>query len=67
MKLDKIRFARVIAYCISNGMNISAYEVETLDDLIDIDGKPVTVPGKASPSACISLFVWIVGMAWVMA
>lgn len=41
MKLDKITFGRVVAHCVSNGMSVGEYEVERLDQLIDI---PVVEP-----------------------
>lgn len=37
MKLDKIKFGRLVAHCISNGMSAGEYEVDTLDQLCDID------------------------------
>jgi hypothetical protein len=49
MKLDKIKFARVIAHCISNGMSAGEYEVDTLDTLIDID-VPQVQPYGAMPA-----------------
>lgn len=36
MKLDKIAFAKVVAWCVHNGMSIGTEEVEELDRLIDI-------------------------------
>lgn len=36
-KLDKMKFARVVAHCVSNGMSAGEYEVNTLDELIDIE------------------------------
>ncbi len=48
MKLDKIKFARVIAHCVSNGMSAGEYEVDTLDTLIDVD---IPQPDIAYPSA----------------
>lgn len=44
MKLDKIAFAKVVAHCVYNGMSAGEYEVEELDNLIDI---PVPEPVKS--------------------
>lgn len=48
MKLDKMKFARIIAHCVSNGMSAGEYEVNTLDELIDIDVS-VQQSAKANP------------------
>jgi ribosomal protein L7/L12 len=37
MKLDKLKFARLVAHCVSNGMSAGEYEVNTLDEICDID------------------------------
>lgn len=42
MKLDKIKFARLIAFCISNGMDAGEPEINFIDDIIDIE--PGAVP-----------------------
>lgn len=39
MKLDKIKFAKVVAF-ISNGFGVD--DIQTLDDMIDIDVEPVS-------------------------
>lgn len=39
MKLDKIKFAKVVAF-ISNGFCVD--DVQTLDDMIDVDVKPIS-------------------------
>lgn len=37
VKLDKMTFARLIAHCVSNGMSAGEYEVNTLDDIVQIE------------------------------
>jgi ribosomal protein L7/L12 len=37
MKLDKIKFAKLVAHCVSNGMSAGEWEVEQLDSLTDIN------------------------------
>lgn len=37
MKLDKMKFARVVAHCVSSGMSAGEYEVGHLDSLIEIE------------------------------
>jgi ribosomal protein L7/L12 len=37
MKLDKIKFARLISYCVSRGMTGDDVDIECIDNLIDID------------------------------
>lgn len=47
MKLDKIKFAKLIHYITECGWN---GDVSHIDELIDIDVTPVEVPGKADPA-----------------
>jgi len=46
MKLDKIKFAKLVAHCVSNGMSAGEWEVEQLDNLTEID-VPEAKPGMA--------------------
>lgn len=50
MKLDKIKFAKLVAHCVSNGMSAGEWEVEKLDELTQMNVEPVEVPGKANPA-----------------
>lgn len=47
MKLDKIKFAKLIHYITECGWN---GDVNHVDELIDIDVTPVEVSGKADPA-----------------
>lgn len=49
MKLDKIKFAQVVAYIGELKPELSV-DVHALDSMIDIDVTPVEVPGKADPA-----------------
>lgn len=49
MKLDKIKFAQVVAYIGELKPELSV-DVHALDIMIDIDVTPVEVPGKANPA-----------------
>lgn len=45
MKLDRIKFARLISYLSRNaGGTLCIDEIQTIDNMIDIDVKPVPVP-----------------------
>lgn len=51
MKLDKIKFAQVVAFIVDamrTGFDDEA--IRTLDNMIDIDVQPVELPGKANPA-----------------
>lgn len=37
MKLDKIRFAKLLAHCVSNGMTSGDWEIERLDELTEVN------------------------------
>ncbi len=37
MKLNKLKFAKLVAHCVSYGMSAGEYEVNTLDEIVDID------------------------------
>ena len=50
MKLDKIKFARLISFCANNGMTVGSYEIEQIDDLIDIE---VPEPEQIYPNASL--------------
>ena len=45
-KLDKMTFAKLVAHCVSNGMSTGEYEINTLDEIIDI---PDRNPSVADP------------------
>ena len=44
MKLDRIKFAHLVAHCVGNGMNDGEWEINRLDDLTEINVEPVPVP-----------------------
>lgn len=44
MKLDRIKFAHLVAHCVGNGMNDGEWEISRLDDLTEINVEPVPVP-----------------------
>lgn len=48
MKLDRIKFAKLVAHCVGNGMSAGEWEIEKLDELTEIDVEPVEVP-KTNP------------------
>lgn len=37
MKLNRIAFAKLIGFCAGNGMSTGTYEIEHIDELIDIE------------------------------
>lgn len=37
MKLDKIKFGRLIAHCVSNGMSQGEWEIDRIDELVDVE------------------------------
>jgi hypothetical protein len=37
MKLDKLTFANLIAYCVANGLSYGMEEIQTIDDMINFE------------------------------
>lgn len=37
MKLDKMKFAKLVAHCVANGMSTGDYEVDRLDELCEVE------------------------------
>ena len=37
MKLDKMRFARLVGHCVAAGMTATDYIIDTMDELIDVE------------------------------
>ncbi len=37
MKLDKMKFAKVVAHCVQNGLSQGDWEIERLDELIEFE------------------------------
>ena len=61
MKLDKIKFAKLIAMIVKEYNYIPDNLVTYIDDVIDIDVTPVEVPGKADPATVDELMKLIAG------
>lgn len=37
MKLDKMKFAKLVAHCVANGMSSGSFEVEHMDELCEVE------------------------------
>lgn len=48
MKLDKIKFAKVVSWIsrITNGLEFAEEDLRELDDIIDINVEPVIIPSE---------------------
>ena len=58
MKLDKIKFAKLIAHCVSNGMSTGDWEIERVEELTEID-VPDPIANKADTAQVDNLLMLI--------